>query len=97
MPLPGPAPLPSGTPRRIVMAWEEAAMEEGTKEMTAVERARDYGTDISLLESALALTPTERLIQFEGMLELVEEITRARLQRDASNSNTPSAPRGRGR
>jgi hypothetical protein len=72
-------------------------MQEETREMTAVERARDYGTDISLLESALALTPTERLIQFEGMLELVEEITRARLQRDASNSKAPSAPLERGR
>jgi len=89
--------LPSGPARRIVMPREEAAMEEETKEMTAVERARDYGIDISLLESALALTPTERLMQFEGMLELVEEITRARRERDATNSSTPSAPLERGR
>ncbi len=79
------------------MGQEEVVMETERKETTAVERARDYGTDISLLESALALTPTERMMQFEGMLELVEEITRARLQRDASNSNTPSAPLERGR
>ena len=52
-------------------------MEEETKEMTAVERARAHGIDLSLLESSLRLTPTERLIQNEGMLALVREPERA--------------------
>ncbi len=52
-------------------------MEDGTKEMTAVERARAHGIDLSLLESSLLLTPTERLIQNEGMLAVVREPERA--------------------
>ena len=56
-------------------------MEEGTKEMTAVERARAHGIDLSLLESSLRLTPTERLIQNEGMLALVREPERAMPQK----------------
>jgi hypothetical protein len=59
------------------MASEGAAVEEGTKETTAVDRAREYGIDLSLLESSLRLTPTERLIQNEGMLALVQEPERA--------------------
>ena len=47
-------------------------MEERTRELTAVERAREYGIDISLLESSLQLTPTERLIRAQDLLALGE-------------------------
>ena len=53
-------------------------MEQVAKEMTAIERARDYGIDISLLESHLALTPTERLIGNQNMLALAEAFAQAR-------------------
>ena len=65
-------------------------MEEGTKEMTAVERARDYGIDISLLDFCLRLTPEERLIGLEGMLALAEEFARARDQSRAATSPASS-------
>ena len=38
------------------------------------EKAIDYGIDVSLLLRNLELTPTERLQELEGWLELVEEI-----------------------
>ncbi len=52
-------------------------MAKKPKELTAVDRARAHGIDLSLLESSLRLTPTERLIQNEGMLALVREPERA--------------------
>ena len=76
------------------MSQEELAMETERKEMTAVERAREYGIDISLLESWLALTPTERLIRNEGMLALAREFARARAQQDVAHRGTAeTAPR----
>ena len=48
------------------------------------ERAIDFGIDVSLLLANLELTPTERLQQLEAMLELTEEIARAR-GRDAQD------------
>ena len=47
---------------------------------TAVERAREFGIDISLLEENLKRTPTERLEAMVSMLEFVEE-ARASLAR----------------
>lgn len=64
-------------------------MERETKEMTAVERAKDYGIDISLLESWLALTPTERLIRNEGMLSLARAFAEARAKQHAADRGTP--------
>ena len=48
-------------------------MAEEVKGLTAVGRAPEYGIDTSLLESSLRLTPTERLIQNEGMMAQVRE------------------------
>ena len=40
---------------------------------TAVERAREFGIDISLIEENLKRTPTERLEAMISMLEFTDE------------------------
>ena len=40
---------------------------------TAVDRAREYGIDISLIEENLKRTPTERLEAMISMLEFTDE------------------------
>lgn len=64
-----------------------------TTEMTAVERARAYGIDISLLEYSLRLTPEERLMGLEGMLALVEDFARARDRKRASAPGSSASSR----
>lgn len=73
-----------------MIKWEDVPMEAAEREMTAIERARDYGIDISLLDSCLRLTPEERLIGLEGMLALAEEFARARDQGRAATSPASS-------
>ena len=70
-------------------------MNKRKRKMDAVERAKAYGIDISLLESSLALTPTERLIRNEGMLALARAFARARAQKNATDRGTPGPPVGK--
>ena len=72
-------------------------MEQVGNEMTAVARARDYGLDISLLRSSLALTPTERLIRNEDILALAEAFAQSRITKRASDPSPPAASSGPGR
>ncbi|MBI5473165.1 MAG: hypothetical protein HY961_12550 [Ignavibacteriae bacterium] len=51
-------------------------MEENEK--SAIDRAREYGIDISLLESSLKLTVEERLQRLQEWNEFYEEIKVAR-------------------
>jgi len=44
-----------------------------TESPSAIERAREYGLDISLLESNLVQTPTQRLQTLIGMAQLADE------------------------
>ncbi len=53
---------------------------------TAVERAREYGIDISLIEEKLKLTPTERLKGLQNWMEFTEELRRAR-ERDLNKND----------
>jgi len=45
---------------------------------SAVERAKEFGIDITLVEENLKRTPTERVEALLSMLEFVEEARRAR-------------------
>jgi pheromone shutdown protein TraB len=51
-------------------------MEE--KEKSAIERAREYGIDISLLESSLRLTIEQRIKRLQDWIEFHEGIKDAR-------------------
>lgn len=48
------------------------------KKMDALERAKDDGIDLTLLYENLTRTPTERIENFLGWLEFVEELQRAK-------------------
>lgn len=52
--------------------------ETNDKKQSAIERAREYGIDITLIESNLRLTPTERLQELQEWMENLEEFDRAR-------------------
>ncbi len=54
---------------------------------TAVERAREYGIDISLLEMNLKRTPTERIEAMISVLEFVEEARASLLKKQEKHSN----------
>jgi hypothetical protein len=69
-------------------------MEPTAEKVSAIERARDYGIDISLLESYLTLTPTERLIGNQNMLALAEALTQAREQKRARRPSSSGASVG---
>lgn len=45
---------------------------------SAVERARDYGLDITLLQSSLRLSPAERLLRLNAAREFVRALRGAR-------------------
>jgi len=54
---------------------------------SAVDRAIEFGVDITLLEQNLKLTPTERIEQLERYVVFLEEVRRAgerMRQRDAN-------------
>lgn len=61
-------------------------MKESTAPKSAVDRAVEFGIDISLLIENLRLTPTERLLRaqqaLESILALREEAVRARSKID---------------
>jgi hypothetical protein len=54
---------------------------ETEENKSAVQRAIEYGIDISLLENNLRLSTTERLEKLQGMMELVEEMKKAYVRR----------------
>ena len=47
------------------------------KRKGAIERAIEFGIDISLLEQNLKLTPTERIERLESYVIFLEEVRRA--------------------
>ena len=47
------------------------------KRKSAVERAIEYGVDVSLLRQNLRMTPTQRLENFQRWLAFAEEVRRA--------------------
>ncbi len=47
------------------------------KRKDPIQKAIDYGIDVTLLYERLKLTPTERIEKHEQMLEFVEELRRA--------------------
>ena len=49
----------------------------------AIEEAHRAGFDLDLLDTNLALTPEERWRQHDAALELVLELEKARIARDA--------------
>ena len=49
----------------------------------AIEEAHRAGFDVDLLDTNLALTPEERWRQHDAALELVLELEKARIARDA--------------
>jgi hypothetical protein len=59
--------------------WEAAWPSSGpqVEGRSAVERAQEFGIDITLLIQNLKRTPTERLQYLQGFLAFVEELQRA--------------------
>lgn len=60
------------------------------KNKSAIEQAREYGIDISLLEENLKKTPTERLLHLQETMKFFDEVRRARerdLKRSEENSH----------
>jgi len=55
---------------------KDAICEYKTKD--AIERAKEYGIDITLLYENLSRTPTERIENFLRWLEFVDELKRAK-------------------
>ena len=47
------------------------------KRKTAIQKAIDFGIDVTLLYERAKLTPTERVERHEQMLEFVEELRKA--------------------
>jgi hypothetical protein len=52
------------------------------KTKDAIERAKEYGIDITLLYENLSRTPTERIENFLGWLEFADELRRAKKRKD---------------
>ncbi|MBI3004661.1 MAG: hypothetical protein HYY49_04510 [Ignavibacteriales bacterium] len=50
------------------------------KQSSAIERAREYGIDISLLESSLRMTVEQRLRRLQDWVKFAEEVKKARNQ-----------------
>ncbi len=44
---------------------------------SAIERAKEYGIDLTLNQSILKQTPTERVLALLSMMQLVEEARKA--------------------
>ena len=53
----------------------------------AIERAKDYGLDLSLLYENLSRSPTERMENFARWLEFVDELKK--VKQNADNSENP--------
>ncbi len=49
----------------------------------AIERAKEYGIDLTLLYGNLSRTPTERIENFLRWLEFVEELRKAKHKKNA--------------
>ena len=50
------------------------------KELSAIERAKEYGIDITLLESSLRMTIDQRLQRLQEWAMFTEEVNKARKQ-----------------
>jgi hypothetical protein len=59
----------------------------------AIEEAHRAGFDVDLLDTNLALTPEERWRQHDAALELVLELEKARIARDAKLQPAPAKTR----
>ncbi|MBI5214686.1 MAG: hypothetical protein HY960_02930 [Ignavibacteriae bacterium] len=44
---------------------------------SAIERAKEYGIDLTLNQSILKQTPTERVLALQNMMRLVDEARKA--------------------
>ena len=60
---------------------------------SAIEEARLAGFDVNLIELNLSLTPAERWRQHDLALDLILELEKARLDRDARLQADPTAIR----
>lgn len=49
----------------------------------AIERAKEYGLDLTLLYENLNRTPTERIENFVRWLEFVDELRRAKQRKES--------------
>jgi hypothetical protein len=58
------------------LTFETLAAEQRARGGPAWRAAIDAGIDVTLTERNLALTPDERLMQLDAMLQLVHEIRR---------------------
>jgi hypothetical protein len=52
-------------------------MKKPKKHKTSIQKAIDFGIDVTLIYERLKLTPTERLKKHEQALEFAEELKRA--------------------
>lgn len=61
--------------------------------MNAVDAAREFGIDLSLIEESLRLSPEQRAVQHQQALELALQMQAAYLARDveAGNDGTQQA------
>ena len=59
----------------------------------AIEEAHRAGFDVDLLDTNLALSPEERWQQHDAALELVQELAKARIARDAKLQPAPAKTR----
>ena len=67
----------------------EKPSRENVEESDAIQRAIEYGVDISLLKENLRRTPAERIERLERVLEFMQEVRRAgqvKRGRDAERS-----------
>lgn len=68
-------------------------MEETRRRTPEELRAAEYGIDLSLLDAALARTPTERLEAHERALELMLELRKAGESHRAERRAAAAPPR----
>jgi hypothetical protein len=61
--------------------------------VSVIEEARKAGFDLNLIEMNLLLTPEERWRQHDMALEVILELEKARMARDAGLQETPRATR----
>lgn len=63
-------------------------IEHETSIEQAIETAREFGVDISLLRERLRLSPTERLQRHEAALELSMQLRKAKIEQRAKDQRT---------
>ncbi|HEY2382595.1 MAG TPA: hypothetical protein VGK48_15570 [Terriglobia bacterium] len=60
---------------------------------SAIEEARCAGFDVNLIELNLSLSPAERWRQHDLALDVILELEKARMTRDATLQTDPAATR----